>query len=216
MPRGGKILDLTGQKYNRLTAIKMVERNSSNKVQWLCKCDCGNLVKVTTCHLRSGHTKSCGCYNLESSITANITHGGTGTRLYNIWCDIKKRCLNEKYWCYNRYGGRGIKMCKDWKNDFTSFRDWSITHGYADDLTIDRINNDGNYEPDNCRWVTRAIQNNNTSKNHIITVNGVSKNIAQWSKYMGITRYRIDSAYKRGENLEEYVRGLLKKYNKEP
>lgn len=209
MPRGGKILDLTNQKFGRLTALHMVERNTSNKVQWLCKCDCGNFKKVTTGHLRSGHTNSCGCYNIESSITANISHGGKGTRLYNIWCDMKKRCYNQKHRSYERYGGRDIKVCDEWLHDFSTFRDWSIVNGYADNLTIDRINNDGNYEPSNCRWTTQKEQNNNTSKCHIITVDGVSKNIAQWSEYLGINRSRIDSAYKQGKDLEGYIRNLL-------
>lgn len=209
MPRGGKILDLKGQKYGRLTALKMVERNSSNKVQWLCKCDCGNLVKVTTGHLRSGHTKSCGCYNIESSISTNISHGGKGTRLYNIWCDMKKRCNNPNSKHYDRYGGRGITVCPEWIK-FESFRDWSMNNGYADNLTIDRIDNDGNYEPSNCRWATRKVQNNNTSKCHIITVDGISKNISQWAEYLGINRTQIDSAYKHGVDLEEYIRNLMK------
>lgn len=214
MPRGGKIIDLTGEKYGKLTVLKMVERNSSNKVQWLCQCECGNLKKVTAGHLRSGHTKSCGCYNLESSISANITHGGKGTRLYNIWCDMRKRCNNPSVKHYSRYGGRGISVCPEWMNDFNSFRDWSMKNGYSDNLTLDRIDNDGNYCPDNCRWATRSTQNNNTSRCHVITVNGISKNIAQWSAYLGIKRFRIDSAYKHGKDLEMYIRELIQKQNK--
>lgn len=209
MPRGGKILDLTGHKYGRLTPLKMVERNSSNKVQWLCLCDCGNTVKVTTGHLRSGHTKSCGCYNIDSSVESSTTHNGKGTRLYEIWEGMKKRCNNPNSKYYHLYGGRGICVCDEWQNDFSAFRDWAMANGYEDNLTIDRMEVDGNYEPSNCRWATRKEQNNNTRRNHIITVGGVSKNIAQWSEYLGIKRYAIDSAYKRGKDLPEFVERLI-------
>lgn len=205
----GKIIDLTNQRYGRLTAIKQVERNTSNKVQWLCQCDCGNTVKVTTGHLRSGHTKSCGCYNRERAIETNITHGMKGTRIYDIWCDIKKRCYNKNHWAFHRYGGRGIKVCDEWLNDFMNFYTWSMENGYQEHLSIDREDNDGNYEPANCRWTTKVEQMNNTSTNHRITVNGETRTISQWADFLGIKRYRIDSAYKRGKDLEEYITGLV-------
>lgn len=208
--RGGKILDITGQRFGRLVAIKQVERNSSNKIQWLCQCDCGKQVKVTTGHLRSGHTKSCGCYSRDRAKEANTTHGGKHTRLYSIWSDVKKRCNNPSHAAYHRYGGRGIRICDEWKDDFQTFRDWAMSHGYRDNLTLDRKDNDGDYEPSNCRWVTMKEQCNNTSRTHYITVNGETRNILGWAEYLGITRYRIDSAYSRGENLEEYIKKLIK------
>lgn len=207
--RGGKILDITGQRFGRLVAIKQVERNSSNKVQWLCQCDCGNTVKVTTGHLRSGHTQSCGCYSRDRAVESNTTHGMKGTRIYNIWCDMRKRCNNKNHWAYYRYGERGIKVCEEWQ-DFQNFYDWSMSHGYRDDLTIERINNDRDYSPENCKWATRKEQSNNTSRTHYVTVNGETRNILGWAEYLGITRYRIDSAYKRGEDLEEYIGKLIK------
>lgn len=206
-----KILDLTGQRFGRLTVIKPAGRNTSNKIQWICMCDCGNEVIVTTCHLRSGHTTSCGCYRYEMSIKANIVHNGTGTRLYNIWCDIKKRCNNSRSRYYKHYGGRGIKVCEEWKHDFQTFYDWAMTNGYKDDLTIDRQNVDGDYEPSNCRWVNREEQQNNKRNNHVIAIDGLSMNIAQWARYLKIPRSRIDSAYKRKRNLEEYIKMQLQR-----
>lgn len=204
-----KAVDLTGQRFGRLTVVRLIGKNHNNKLEWLCKCDCGKEIVAVTGHLKSGHTNSCGCYAQERAKEANITHNGKGTRLYNIWCDIKKRCTNEKFWAYKDYGGRGIKICAAWEHDFECFRKWAEENGYDDSLTIDRIDVNGDYAPDNCRWVNRTVQMNNTRSNHIVTVNGESLTIAQWAERLEITRYRIDSAYKRGADLEEYIGRLI-------
>ena len=205
-----KILDLTGQRFGRLTAIRQAGRNSCNKIQWECICECGAVVKVTTGHLRNGHTKSCGCYMREQSTISNTKHSGKGKRVYNIWCDIKKRCNNPNSWAFQHYGGRGIRVCEQWQNDFQAFHDWAMANGYEDHLTIDRIDNDGNYEPGNCRWVTQEIQNDNTRRTHYITVNGETLNIKGWAKRLKIKRSSIDSAHKRGVDLQEYIKQRIK------
>lgn len=115
-----------------------------------------------------------------------ITHGKSDTRLYSIWCDMKRRCYNPKNKRYSRYGGRGISVCEEWKDDFQAFYEWAIDNGYDEHLTIDRINVNGNYEPSNCRWVTWKEQQRNTSRNRYITVNGETKTIAEWSEITGI------------------------------
>ena len=117
-----------------------------------------------------------------------ITHGKSKTRLYNIWSDMKRRCYNPKNKRYNRYGGRGISVCDEWKDDFQAFYDWAIYNDYAEDLTIDRIDVNGNYEPNNCRWITWKEQQRNTSRNRFITVNGVTRTMTEWAEITGIHR----------------------------
>lgn len=113
-------------------------------------------------------------------------HGKRRTRLYNIWCCMKKRCYNKNYTYYHNYGGRGIKVCEEWLNDFQAFYDWSMSHGYSDDLTIDRKDNDGDYCPDNCRWVNRKSQNRNSRNCHYLEYNGETHTITEWSEITGI------------------------------
>ena len=147
-----RLIDLSGQRFNRLTVIKRSEFQSSRiHPEWLCVCDCGNETLVRGHNLRNGNTKSCGCLKDGNA----RTHDASTTRLAHIWYGIRKRCHNNNAHNYRRYGGRGIELCKEWQN-FESFMDWAFGHGYADDLTIDRIDNDGNYEPSNCHWVTKS------------------------------------------------------------
>lgn len=115
-----------------------------------------------------------------------ITHGGVGTRLYEIWCGMKKRCQNPNDKRFKNYGGRGIMICEEWKNDFQAFYDWAMANGYEDHLTIDRIDVNGNYEPSNCRWVNARVQQRNTTRNRFVTAFGKTKTIAEWSEDSGI------------------------------
>lgn len=117
-----------------------------------------------------------------------ITHGGSGTRLYETWCGMKKRCYNAKDKRYDRYGGRGITICDEWRNDFKAFYDWAMANGYSEELTIDRIDVNGNYRPENCRWVDARVQQRNTTRNHFVTVHGETKTIAEWSEITGISQ----------------------------
>ena len=148
-----RCIDLTGQKFGRLTVIKRIE-NQGTKAKWLCKCECGNFSKVTTDNLRNGHTKSCKC----SIIKHKYAHKES---LYFRWIGIKERCNNPNAYNYKNYGLRGIKVCKEWNDDYLKFRQWALNNGYKENLTIDRINVNGNYEPANCRWTTWKEQNNN-------------------------------------------------------
>lgn len=155
------LIDICGQRFGRLVVINYSHSNKHRKSFWLCKCDCGNIKILRGNDLKSGKIQSCGCYNSERTISFNTTHGLSGTRLYRIWKNIKMRCLDPNKPDYKYYGGRGIKICDEWINNFKSFYDWAMSNGYKEALTIDRRENDGNYEPSNCRWVTMAAQNQN-------------------------------------------------------
>ena len=156
--------DLTKRKFGRLEVIQF-EYMKNRKSHLLCKCQCGNYKVIRRDALMSGRVKSCGCFNRERAretrTVLNLKHGKSNTRLYSIWESMKKRCYNPKHKNYNRYGGRGIIVCEGWLHDFQAFYDWAITHGYEDCLTIDRINNNGIYEPNNCRWITIQEQQRN-------------------------------------------------------
>jgi len=176
-----KAKDIEGQKFGRLTAIKFVGSDKSGYARWECKCDCGKTVIVYGANLRSGRTKSCGClYKYPKA------HGGTGTRLYKTWCSMNERCYRAKDKSFPRYGGRGIRVCDEWRHNFEAFRDWALANGYNDSLSIDRIRVNGNYEPMNCRWSTDEVQANNKRSNRTLEYNGKLLTIAQWSKETGI------------------------------
>lgn len=176
--------DLTGKRFERLVPIKQVGRSASRGVIWECKCDCGNIVTVKAQSLKSGETKSCGCFNRDKS----TKHGLCNTRLYRIWHGIKCRCYEEKNKKYYLYGAKGIKMCEEWKNDFKKFYEWSISNGYNEKLTIDRIDSEGDYEASNCRWANIYTQNNNRKINHYLEYNGEKHTIAEWARIYKVNR----------------------------
>jgi hypothetical protein len=208
--REKNLKDLTGMKFGRLTVIERTGSNKQGRALWKCKCDCGNDEFVITIgtNLLKGDRTSCGCLNIEKTIERSTTHGGSKTRLYNIYRDILKRCYNPKFKHYQYYGGKGVSVCKEWigESGFINFRVWSMMNGYKDDLTLDRINGDGNYEPNNCRWVSMKVQNNNKKNNHFITINGETKTITQWSEEYnlekGVLQKRIRSGWEESELLK--------------
>lgn len=174
-----KFQDLTGKTFGYLTAIKLLPKNKSGKNRWLCRCKCGKYATPTTHRLLSGFTVSCGCIRHEAS-HETYTHGKSNTRIYKIWCGIKKRCLNKNDSSYERYGALGISICNEWLHNFESFYEWSISNGYNDELTIDRIDNSKGYSPSNCRWATLDEQARNKRRTIYITNEGNTKPLSEW------------------------------------
>lgn len=173
-----------GKKYGRLTVIKLT--HFKKKWYFECKCECGGKKVVGRDNLIYGHTKSCGCYKRDYLRKKHITHGLSKTKLYGVWETMKNRCYNPNSTKYKRYGARGILVCDEWKNNFEAFYNWAVLTGYKKGLTIERINNNGNYEPSNCRWLTNKEQANNKSTNKYITYNGQTKTLAEWCNVFNV------------------------------
>ena len=174
--------DISGHVFGRLTVISKAE-NSGRKVRWICKCVCGNETLVAGNHLRSGSTISCGCFAAESTKTRSFVHGKTKSTEYRSWIGMKQRCTNSRNAEFHRYGGRGISVCDRWLNSFENFiKDMG---NKPEGMSLDRIDTNGNYCPENCRWATDVQQNNNTRKNRFITHEGQTLSYTQWSKQLG-------------------------------
>lgn len=181
-----------GQKYGKLTIIKEVSP-IGNKRRILCKCDCGNIKEYSMDRVIHGRTQSCGCLRNEMFLTHRNNNGtsvypkeATDSKLYKIWNSMKCRCYTVSSGAYFKYGAKGIRMCDEWKNDFMAFYNWALANGYSDELTIDRIDYRGNYEPSNCRWADIRTQANNKSNVRKYEYNGELHTMTEWSEIMNI------------------------------
>ena len=195
-----RVQDLTGQTFNALTVLYRAE-NRGRRVMWHCRCACGNELDVWAKHLKDGQ-KSCGCMTKKILSECRTTHGGSRTRLFGVWRHMQERCNNPNHKSYARYGGRGVKVCKEWDH-FEAFRDWALQSGYDEKAelmkcTIDRIDNEKGYSPTNCRWVSAKEQANNRSNNRFITLHDETHTVAEWADITGIPHTAIRARLKKG------------------
>jgi hypothetical protein len=197
------IKDITGERFGRLVVIEMAGRNSSQSVMWKCQCDCGNIVIVVGTSLRLGTTVSCGCYHKDRLIELQTTHGMSKAPLGKVFQAMKQRCYCESCNIYYRYGGRGIYICDEWLEDRNTFFIWANSNGYKKGLQIDRIDNNGPYSPENCRWVNNTINNRNKRTNRLLTFEGKTLPSIEWAEEKGIVSGTIASRLARGHSVEE-------------
>lgn len=191
----GNMKDITCKKFGKWTVIGVSGKTPYGAYTWDCICECGTRRSVVGHTLRHGMSKGCGCGNGKNNMSG-YKHGGKKERLYAVWGSMKSRCLNKNEPFYPRYGGRGITICDEWK-DYAKFREWALSSGYDPNseyrkCTLDRIDNDKGYCPENCRWMTQKEQSNNRSSNHFLTnSSGVTKTISQWAEETGIPKHTI-------------------------
>lgn len=212
-----------GKKFGKLTVIKLVSGNNATNRKYLCKCDCGNEKITSEENLRRGHCKSCGCLYKNNGGKCKETKGyylDSRSKLYMVWTFMIRRCTNPKDSNYERYGKRGIKVCEEWK-DYSVFRNWAIKTGYKEnhsraECSLDRIDNNGNYEPSNCRWTDMKTQSNNTRMNTIVCYKGMKKTLSEWADYYKIPYKLFVNRYSKGWTIEEIIntpKGRRRKYD---
>ena len=207
----GTFEDLTGQRFGRLTVIKRVESNKSG-TRWLCKCDCGNETVALAPNLKRGNTSSCGCLKKEKMSKLNIKHGKTHTRLFYTWQNMMRRCRDPKNKEYGNYGGRGIAVCDEWK-DFETFYAWATANGYTDELTIDRINNDKDYCPENCRFISIQEQQRNRRDNVRYQYGSENLTLPEYAREYGLNLHTLQTRISRGWGIADAIETPARRWN---
>lgn len=204
MPRK---LDLEGKRVGMLTVVEYVGNNKGGRALWLCECDCGNKCILPSTTLAHGIKTHCGCQTkrLQSEATKKrliergITpHGDSNSRLYRVFIGMVDRCEREGHVQYANYGGRGVKVCEEWRHDYSAFREWALANGYDEgaahgDCTIDRIDPNGDYSPTNCRFVDMRTQQNNKRNNRLVTMDGKTQSVTQWCRELGLNPKTVNS-----------------------
>jgi hypothetical protein len=203
------MLNLTGQQFGRLTALHVTDqRNYKNLPMWFCKCSCGNNALISSSNLNTGKTRSCGCLNMERI----KTHGLSGSPEYTAWEGMIQRCTNIKTLNYNNYGGRGIMICDRWLHSFENFYT-DMGPRLSPDHSIDRYpNNDGHYEPGNCRWATQTEQLNNRRNNHLIDYNGITYTSSQLAEKLNINPAVFNTRLNRNWSIEKIIDTPIRQY----
>ncbi len=210
-----KPIDLTGQYFGYWKVIERFANTEGRCTKWLCECKCGTRKVVNGATLRNGTSKSCGCMRTELLIGRVRTHGKRKTRLYRIWAQMIQRTTNKNQKDYDYYGERGIAVCKEWRESFDTFEQWAKENGYAENLTIDRKDNNKGYEPGNCHWVTMKEQSRNTRRTHYLTYNGQTKPLTDWADEMQIPRFVLDTRInKLGWSVEKALTTKVKNANR--
>jgi len=205
-----KFVDLTNQRFGRLTVISRAENAKRLQTQWNCMCDCGKETIIRAANLKNGTTKSCGCLQVDINKKLRTTHGKTNSDLYKVWQAMKGRTERQSDKAYKNYGGRGIFVCDEWKNDFQSFYNWATQNGYKKGLTIDRINNNDGYSPDNCRWTTSKEQNNNRRDNKYLKYDNKTMTVAEWAGALGINNGILRNRLHRGWTIKDVLTNPVK------
>jgi hypothetical protein len=178
--------DITGQRFGKLVVLKVDHLDLRRRSWWWhCKCDCGSTCIIDGHSLRSGNTQSCGCLRLERLSEKLFVHGKSKDPLYDVWIALKARCLDSNNTNFVHYGGRGITVCDDWL-EFVPFQDWALDSGYKKGLSIDRIDNNKGYYPENCRWVSHKVNNRNKRNNHLVTYKGETKIVTVWAESLNM------------------------------
>ena len=198
------IYNLTGERFERLTALDVVHEN--NRRKWLCLCDCGNYTNVETAKLKNGETKSCGCLRAETTKRLKSKHNMKNTKIYRTWRNMKTRCFNPNDEFFEDYGGRGITVCDEWSDDFRTFAKWAFDNGYDESLTIERIDNNGDYEPSNCKWATLLEQGRNKRNNNWLSIDGKEKTLSEWARESNIPLSTLANRVYRGEEGKKLLR----------
>lgn len=205
-----RAIDISGKRFGRILVLKYV-----GKSKWLCRCDCGNEKIIRRDALIQGRTKSCGCFQKEIAAKQvrqrSLKHGDFGTKLYGIWAGMKRRCYNPRTKYYKDYGGRGITVCDEWKNDYSKFKEWALANGYQEGLSIERVDVNKGYSPDNCKFITINEQNSNKRISIRLQYQGKEYSIKELSKLTGIKERTIRDRYERGLPIEEILNPKIRK-----
>lgn len=210
MGRDWQLKDITGQKFGRLTVIKRVGRNKQRQATWLCQCECANQITAVGCYLRSKRVMSCGCLRKDNLLKSITKHNKSRDKIYKVFTGMKARCYNKNSIEYKNYGARGIKICEEWLNNFLNFYDWAIANGYDENTehgkcTIDRIDVNGDYCPNNCRFVSNLIQQRNKRNNRFIEYKGIKLCVADWEKRLNFSQGTIKTRIKNGWSIKQII-----------
>lgn len=200
-------IDITGKRFESLVVLERVANDSSGNAKWKCLCDCGKVIEVSGNHLRTGHTKSCGCYKIQKTKEVNTKHGDCNSRLYRVWSHMLSRCADTHGKNSKWYQEKGITVCKEW-HSYTVFKEWALATGYDETAaygvcTIDRIDTTKGYNPKNCRWVTAKVQARNRSTNKMIAYRGRVQSLAAWCEELRIPYTVVQSRLYRGWSIEK-------------